>query len=85
MSLSESASWKSGSPSPSESGGSPGVSPASSSSEVPSSSEWQTPAAGVPFEPCHFVDVSDTLESKLEAMVEEDVKNAIKAKLKSAR
>lgn len=36
--------------------------------EVPSSSEWQTPAAGVPFQPCHFVDVSATLEVKLDAM-----------------
>ncbi len=36
--------------------------------EVPSSSEWQTPAMATPFLPNHFVDVTATLGQKIDAM-----------------
>lgn len=36
--------------------------------EVPSSTEWQTPAFGRPFVPCWFNDVSETSILKLEAL-----------------
>ncbi len=36
--------------------------------EVPSSSEWQTPAMATAFAPNHFVDVTATLERKIRAM-----------------
>lgn len=38
--------------------------------EVPSSSEWQTPAISCPFAPNAFVNVSGTLDAKIEAMQE---------------
>ena len=36
--------------------------------EVPSSTHWRSPSASVPFAPNWFVDVSDFLETKLEAL-----------------
>jgi len=36
--------------------------------EVPSSTEWQPPASGAPFEPNLFVDISATLGRKLDAL-----------------
>lgn len=36
--------------------------------EVPSSTEWQAPAAGVPFTPTVFVDVAATIELKITAL-----------------
>lgn len=36
--------------------------------EIPSSTEWQFPGSGPAFEPNWFVDISDTLESKLAAL-----------------
>lgn len=36
--------------------------------EVASSTEWQLPAAGAPFVPNWFIDISDTLERKLAAL-----------------
>ena len=36
--------------------------------EVPSSTEWMTPGSGVPFVPNYFVDISETLERKLQAL-----------------
>ena len=39
-----------------------------SSFEVPSSTHWRSPSASVPFAPNWFVDVSDFLETKLEAL-----------------
>ncbi|MNI72395.1 GlcNAc-PI de-N-acetylase [compost metagenome] len=38
--------------------------------EVSSSTEWQTPASGVPFVPNWFEDISETLEQKLRALEE---------------
>ena len=37
--------------------------------EVPSSTEWQTPALGCPFTPNHFVDISHQLPAKLSALM----------------
>lgn len=36
--------------------------------EVPSSTEWQTPGSGEPYQPNWFVDISDSLERKLQAL-----------------
>ncbi|ELS34322.1 MULTISPECIES: PIG-L deacetylase family protein [Pseudanabaena] len=36
--------------------------------EIPSSTEWQTPSSAVPFTPNWFVDISETLVLKLEAL-----------------
>ena len=36
--------------------------------EVPSSTEWQAPGSGVPFEPNVFVDITATLDRKREAL-----------------
>ena len=36
--------------------------------EVPSSTEWQVPGAGQPFEPNWFIDISTTLDRKLTAL-----------------
>ncbi len=36
--------------------------------EVPSSTEWQAPGSAFPFEPNWFVDITDTLNAKLEAL-----------------
>jgi len=36
--------------------------------EVPSSTDWQTPMTEAPFMPNTFVDISDTLEKKLDAL-----------------
>ncbi len=36
--------------------------------ETASSTEWQPPGSGVPFEPDWFVDITDTLDRKLEAL-----------------
>jgi LmbE family N-acetylglucosaminyl deacetylase len=36
--------------------------------EVPSSTEWRPPGSGLPFNPNWFVDISRTLEKKLEAL-----------------
>ena len=36
--------------------------------EIPSSTEWQTPGSALPFLPNWFVDISSTLERKLEAL-----------------
>jgi LmbE family N-acetylglucosaminyl deacetylase len=36
--------------------------------EIPSSSEWQTPQSGQPFLPNWFVDVSATLDAKIQAL-----------------
>jgi LmbE family N-acetylglucosaminyl deacetylase len=36
--------------------------------EVPSSTEWRPPGSGLPFHPNWFVDISNTLEKKLEAL-----------------
>ena len=36
--------------------------------ELPSSTEWQTPGSGAPFTPNWFVDISKTLERKIEAL-----------------
>ncbi len=36
--------------------------------EVPSSTEWQTPNSGQVFEPNWFVNISDTLETKMKAL-----------------
>jgi LmbE family N-acetylglucosaminyl deacetylase len=36
--------------------------------EVPSSTEWQTPISGAPFIPNTFVDISSTIDNKLEAL-----------------
>jgi LmbE family N-acetylglucosaminyl deacetylase len=38
--------------------------------EVPSSTEWQTPALACPFVPNHFVNISTTLSAKISAMAE---------------
>ncbi|MCK4858638.1 MAG: PIG-L family deacetylase [candidate division Zixibacteria bacterium] len=38
--------------------------------EVASSTEWQPPGSGVPFQPNWFVDITDTLELKLAALKE---------------
>lgn len=38
--------------------------------EVPSSTEWQTPASGISFTPHWFVDISSTLALKLKALEE---------------
>jgi N-acetylglucosamine malate deacetylase 1 len=40
--------------------------------ETPSSTEWATPAIGLPFRPNHFVDVSDYANCKLEALKQYD-------------
>ena len=37
-------------------------------SEIPSSTEWNTPSGETPFTPLYFIDITENLKTKLEAL-----------------